>query len=118
MANELGLAFARTIVLLNGGAFAILLAYLGSASSTSAFVVSIDGLQRALSSFLLALLLMLAAILYSYVRYALPPEMGTARYLENSVVGVNAVCGIGAVICFAYGVIVLIGSTGVSMPLR
>jgi hypothetical protein len=114
--DRLGMMFARTIILLNGGAFVVLLAYLGGASEESQFSLSISGITRALYAFLLALAAMLIALLISYVRYAVPPQFSLGAWLSAKIVHVNFSMACVAVFGFVYGVIVLINSASLNTP--
>lgn len=107
-ADRLGLAFARTVILLNGGAFVVLLAYLGSSSTESIFLIPLEGLRRAMYGFLSAILCMLVALFASYIRYAIPFDFKTGEWLGRNIVRINSTCAVLSIIGFTYGVWILI----------
>jgi hypothetical protein len=112
-AQELGLVFVRSIILLNGGAFAVLLAYMAGSSSASLVQFSLDGLQWAMVSFLAGIVLILTSLIISYVYTALNFLSPVRQWLDNKVIPANAILALLSLFAFAGGVATLICNTEV-----
>jgi len=112
-AHELGLAFVRSIILLNSGAFAVLLAYMASATSDALIIFEIGGLQTAMYSFLVGILSILLALIVSYFYTALNFESRVRAWLDNKVIPANVFLALISLSVFGYGVRTLIESANV-----
>ncbi|MFT6074928.1 MAG: hypothetical protein ACJAZ1_001851 [Yoonia sp.] len=112
--HAIGLAFVRSCILLNGGAFAILLAYMASSTKQSLIKPSFTGLRLALSCFLGSIILVMSALLYSYVYKALNFESLARTWFDGKIIPLNAnVCFL-SLIAFSADVVTLINSSGFS----
>ncbi|MFP4451308.1 MAG: hypothetical protein ACLFP0_10320 [Rhodosalinus sp.] len=107
-AHELGLAFVRAVVLLNGGAFTVLLAYMAGARMDSLVTFGLAGLKTAMYCFLSAIVLVLAALLVSYIYTALNFQSPLRQRLDTKIIPINAVLSFASLALFAFGVVSLI----------
>ena len=113
-AHALGLAFVRSCILLNGGAFAILLAYMAGSTEQSLIKFTLFGLRLALSCFLASIILVLLALLLSYIYTALNFESPFRNWLDPKIIWFNALLCFLSLASFSTGVIALINSAGFS----
>jgi hypothetical protein len=107
-ANRLGLAYLRTLVLLNGGAILALLTFLGSASTSPIVQFDLASIKCAMWAFLVGISLMLFALLISYSYTATAPEQSWRKFWDDRIITLNSVLGLGALIAFFVGVSSLI----------
>jgi hypothetical protein len=110
-AHELGLVFFRTIILLNGGAFVVLMTYLGGAKSDAAFLVSLEAIRFAMKAFLVALGAMLLALLISYLYTAMNHAVKLKKFLDSALIPLNVILSVIAIAAFVCGVLTLLNGT-------
>jgi hypothetical protein len=109
-AHELGLSFVRAVILLNGGAFTVLLAYMAGAKSDSLVTFNLTGLKTAMYCFLSAIVATLAALLVSYVYTALNRSSTARHWLDSKIIPINAFLSLASLVSFAYGAASLIST--------
>jgi hypothetical protein len=109
-AHDLGLAFVRSIILLNGGAFAVLLAYMAGSSTESLVSFQLSGLQCAMSFFLTGIVSVLITLIVSYVYTALNFLSPMRQWLGNKIILLNAFFCLFSLASFVSGVSILIWS--------
>ncbi len=113
-AHELGLAFVRSCILLNGGAFAIVLGYMAGATETSLVKFSLFGLQIAMSCFLVSIFLTLFTLGLSYIYTALNFQSRFREWLDTKLIPTNAFCCLAALLLFSGGVATLIATASMT----
>jgi uncharacterized membrane protein YidH (DUF202 family) len=107
-AHELGLAFVKTLILINSGACVVLMTYMGNANNASAFGVPLPAVKWSLAAFLVGILSILSALGYSYFYTALHPSVKKKQSMDGLVIPFNTVCGLISLLAFVVGVIILI----------
>jgi hypothetical protein len=107
-ANTLGLAYLRTMILLNGGAILALLTFIGSASAQTFINVSVESIQNAMGLFLIGITTMMVGLIVSYIHEALAPGSRTKEILSNAVITLNGICSLCSLLSFVIGVLVII----------
>ncbi len=90
-AHQLGLVFVRSSILINGGAFVVLLGFMATSTDASLFTISLSGLKIALSCFLTGIVSVMASLVLSYTYTAPNFESRTRKWLDNKVIPANAV---------------------------
>jgi hypothetical protein len=106
-AHELGLVHVRSMILLNGGAFTVLLAYMASASTDAIIRFNADSVQKSIFLFLAGIVSIMLALLLSYMYTALNFKSGTRNWLDAKLIPANIILGVISLGCFSFGVISL-----------
>ena len=109
-AHELGLAFVRSPILLNGGAFAVLLAYMAAAHADALVIFQIEGLKRAVYALPFGIVSVMLALVISYAYTALNFQSHFRAWLDTKVIPTNLVLAIAPLSAFGFGVSTLIAS--------
>ena len=109
-AQAVGLATARAVMLLNSGAFVVILTYIASATTNAAIVFETLAIKRALVFFLLGIVLVLAALMLSYAHEGTEPERRFKQWTNRRIVECNIVLVCFSVVSFCVGVLFLIFS--------
>lgn len=112
--DQMGLAFARAILLVNGGAFVLLMAHLGSSSADPLLQIGLTSIRRAMAGFLVGVASILAAFLVSHARYSFPSDTRPSIWLGEHIVLNNLILDINSISGFLYGVFVLLIGASVS----
>lgn len=107
-ADQLGLAFVKTLILLNGGAIIAVLTCLGNASTQTVVGIEVPSIVWAIALFLVSILLSLAALGVSYTFYGVNEDHPYHRFWNNWIVPFNTVAMLAALFGFAAGVITLL----------
>jgi len=107
-ANVLGLAYLRTIVLLNGGAILAVLTLAGNAREDTLFFFSLASIKAAMWAFLIGITSVLIALLFSYSYTASAPETGWRNFWDQWIIRFNSVLALAAIVSFVFGVSMLI----------
>ncbi|MEJ6479514.1 MAG: hypothetical protein QNL92_12635, partial [Octadecabacter sp.] len=102
--TSLGLAYLRSILLLNGGGILAVLTFIGNASAQTNFIISLHAIRLGLSSFLIAITAMMLALLVSYSYTATAPESAYSNFWDKWIVTLNFMCGIISLLAFVAGV--------------
>ena|GEM_PF-3549086 len=110
-AHELGLAFVRSSILLNGGAFVVLLGYMATATEEAQVVISLGGLKFALGFFLFGIVSVMTALGVSYVYTALNNLSPIKHSLDTKIIPLNAILCALSLGFFIAGVLILIFTT-------
>lgn len=110
-AHELGLAFVRSSILINGGAFVVLLGYMTASSKTSLVVVSLGGIKVAMSCFLVGIVSVLLALATSYLYTAPNLDSRLKRWFDAKIIPLNFVLCLVSLSAFTIGVATLICSS-------
>lgn len=109
-AVQIGMAYARTIILLNAGAMLATITYLSTLTDGSLFIVRLDGVRFAMVWFMAGIGSILAAYVIGYLRYAVPPDDAFGRWIGVHVVKVIAPLALLSSVSFLAGVYVLLSS--------
>ena len=107
-AHELGLAFVRSSILINGGAFVVLIGYMATSTESSLIKFSLPGLKFAMTCFLIGVTSVMLALGISYVYTAPNSASPTKHWLDNKIIPTNAVLCMISLGAFCFGVISLI----------
>jgi len=107
-ADQLGLAFVRTIILLNGGAIIALFTFVGNSTENSLIQFSVSSIKCSITAFLIGITTTLVGLVTSYVFYANPSETKIHKFFDEWVVAINGTFGITSVVSFVWGVLSLI----------
>ncbi|WP_170402736.1 hypothetical protein [Ruegeria arenilitoris] len=107
-ANVLGLAYVRSIILLNAGGILALLTFLGNASAQTAVSISLSAIKLAMASFLAGISAILLALLVSYSFTASAPGTSYHKFWDKHIIATNTVLGIASLGIFVFGVASLI----------
>lgn len=107
-ANILGLAFVRTIILLNGGGILALLTYLGNASSQTQVAISVSSIKCAMALFLTGIVSVLVGLMISYTYTASFPKNSYAQFWNRWIIPTNAALLLISLVAFALAVTVLL----------
>ena len=113
-AHELGLAFVRSSILINGGAFVVLLGYMATSSETSLVVFSLKGLKLSLSCFLVGIVAVMTALGASYLYTAPNHESTIKRWFDTKIIAVNVILCLISLSAIAIGVMSLIFKSSLS----
>ncbi len=113
-ARELGLAFFKSLILLNSGAIVVLVTHMGTAKSDAAFSFSLIAIKFSMAAFLIGIVLILVSILISYVYTALSPAEKLKHWLDTKIIGTNAVLSLASLSCFVCGVAFLVFGANVT----
>jgi hypothetical protein len=106
--DALGLAFLRTMILLNGGAILALLTFLGSSSAQTELMIELYHVKKALLSFIAAIISVLLGLVISYSYTASAPETCYSQFWNNHIVKANTFLGVVTIAFFVWGVLILI----------
>ena len=109
-ADQIGITVAKILVTMNAGAILALLTFIVGANEQSLFTFNVWSLQYAMASFLVGIVLILVALLVSYVFYAHPPETKVHRSLNNCIVAVNGGLVLSSIASFTSGVTLLLAN--------
>ena len=113
-AHELGLAFVRSSILINGGAFVVLIGYMAASNKDSLITFSLAGLKFSLSSFLVGIVSVMAALVTSYAYTAPNFSSPSKHWLDTKIIPINVIlCSI-SLISFVLGVVSLIATSSSS----
>ena len=116
-ATSLGLAFLRSILLLNGGGILALLTFLGNASAQTMVTIPLGSIKWAMFCFLAAIASMMFGLLVSYAFTATTPESRFANFWNEHIVKFNFSLGFFALSAFIAALCILIfGAAQVSSP--
>ncbi|MBE1291475.1 MAG: hypothetical protein GJ677_03200 [Rhodobacteraceae bacterium] len=107
-ANTLGLAFMRTIVLLNGGGILALLTYLGNASAQTQVQIGVASIKLSIALFLAGITSVLMALVISYTFTASAPETRWSRFWNSWIIPLNGVLALVSVVAFVAAVLSLL----------
>ena len=107
-ADQLGITFAKTLITMNAGAILALLTIIGGAKEQSLFTFEVSSLQWAMGLFLAGVVLILIALLISYVFYAHPSESKAHQFFDRNIIKINGALAVISLFCFAGGVIFLL----------
>jgi hypothetical protein len=107
-AHELGLAFVRSSILINGGGFVVLLGYMAASTEASLITFSLVGLKLSLTCFLIGVATVMLALGLSYI-YTAPNFLSpTKQWLDSKIIPINAVLCLMSLTAFCVGVVFLI----------
>jgi hypothetical protein len=109
-AHELGLAFVRSVILLNGGAFAILMSYMAASDTNSLVGFSVVGLKMAMLCFLAGIVSVLMTLITSYLYTALNFQSPLRQWLDTKIIGSNVILCVLALLAFVFGVVTLVST--------
>ncbi|AGI69560.1 hypothetical protein OAN307_c41620 [Octadecabacter antarcticus 307] len=107
-ADQLGLAFMRTLILLNGGAILSVLTFLGNASSQTNVTIQTGCIISAMIAFLVAIVAVLLGLGVSYTFYAINEQSSWSQFWNNWIVPFNAVMGLTSLFGFTIGLVLLL----------
>jgi len=107
-AHELGLAFVRSSILINGGTFVVLIGYMATSTEVSLIKLSLGGLKFSLSCFLIVIVSVMSALGISYVYTAPNFESQAKHWLDNKMIPTNTMLCLISLAAFCAGVISLI----------
>ncbi len=93
---------------MNAGAILALLTFIGGAKEQSLFTFEASSLQWAMGFFLAGIVLILFALLVSYIFYAHPPEDNVHQFLNEYIVKINGTLAVVSLASFTVGVIFLL----------
>lgn len=103
-ANTLGLAFVKTVMLLNGGAMLAILSFIGNAQHNSPIILDVGYVKISMWLFLAGITSMLLALIFSYSYTASHPDTDWHQFWDKWIILLNFVCGLVSVLCFVGGV--------------
>lgn len=106
--NTPGLAFLRTMVLLNGGAILALLIFMGNASTQTFVTLTVTSIQCSIKLFLIGITSIMIGLVVSYIHEALAVGSRLKKILGASVISVNTICSIISLGSFFFGVTAVI----------
>ncbi len=115
-ANALGLAFLRSILLLNGGGILALLTFLGNASAQTVVTIPLATIKVAMVCFLVAIAAMMLGLLISYSFTAMPPETKFAKFWDRHIVRLNFYMGVVSWAAFIIAVLILVAGSSEVKP--
>ena len=118
--NVLGLAFVRTMILLNAGGILALMTFIGNASAQTAVYLSLGAIKLAMLSFLVGIASILLALLISYSATASAPETSYSKFWNKRIIATNATLALISLGLFTFGVAVLLcgGTDSLNMPIQ
>jgi len=115
-ARELGLAFFKSLILLNSGAIVVLVTHMGTAKSDAAFRFNLNAIKSSMTVFLIGIVLIMTSLLISYIYTALSPYEKLKTWLDTKIIGTNAILALGSLSCFVAGVAILVFGANVAIP--
>jgi uncharacterized membrane protein YidH (DUF202 family) len=110
LANEIGLAYLKTLILLNSGSVVVLMTHMGTAKADAAFRFSLDAIKNSMLAFLFGMASILIAVIISYVYTSLNHQAKLKTWLDSWIIPFNASLGLFSLISFITGVAKLICS--------
>ena len=103
-ADTLGLAFLRTIILLNGGAILSVLTFMGNVQEHSAIVFELRSIQCAMWAFLAGIVSILIGLVVSYSYTATAPEYCWHKFWDSWIIPLNSILAVVSIAAFVFGV--------------
>jgi hypothetical protein len=110
-ATSLGLAFLRSILLLNGGGILALLTFLGNASAQTMVTIPLQSIKWAMFCFLVAISTMMLGLLVSYAFTATTPGSKFSEFWNYHIVTLNSILGAVSLSAFIVALSILIVGT-------
>ena len=110
-ADALGLAFLRTIIILNAGAILAVLTFVGNATNDSQIVFEISSIRCAMRAFLIGIVSTLVGLIVSYSYTATAPEYRWHKFWDRHIILFNSSLAIVSVAAFSWGVCSLIAGS-------
>ena len=111
-ADALGLAFLRTIILLNAGAILAILTFIGNAETSHIIQFEIDSIKCAMWAFLVGITSTLTGLVISYSYTASAPQTCWHKFWDKYLIRLNFLIAAISVSAFVYGVARLINGSG------
>ncbi len=106
--NALGLAYLRTMILLNGGGLLALLTYLGNASAQTAVSIPLTHIKFAMTCFLIGIVSIMVTLLVSYSFTATNPQTSYSQFWNRWIVLFNGGMALVCLISFCLSVVALL----------